>query len=148
MHAPRKNNVYLLDTDHMTVLERGGAGAERLRRRMASARPEEAATTIVSYEEQTRGWLSYVARARTAPAQIEAYGRLKRHLSMYCAIPVVEFDPRAAEALRRLQRLRLRVGTMDLKIAAVALAHGATLLSRNLSDFGRVPGLRVEDWAG
>lgn len=41
---------------------------------------------------------------------------------------------------------RPRIGTMDLKIAAIALANDATLLSRNLRDFGKVPGLRVEDW--
>jgi tRNA(fMet)-specific endonuclease VapC len=35
---------------------------------------------------------------------------------------------------------------MDLRIAAVAVAHDATLLSRNLSDFSKVPGLRAEDW--
>ena len=35
---------------------------------------------------------------------------------------------------------------MDLKIAAIVLANGATLLSRNLSDFRKVPGLKVEDW--
>lgn len=35
---------------------------------------------------------------------------------------------------------------MDLRIASIVLANGATLLSRNLRDFDRVPGLRVENW--
>jgi predicted nucleic acid-binding protein len=56
------------------------------------------------------------------------------------------FDERAATEFQRLRRSRLRIGTMDLKIAAIVLAHDATLLSRNLSDFRKVPGLKVEDW--
>jgi tRNA(fMet)-specific endonuclease VapC len=59
---------------------------------------------------------------------------------------VLEFDSRAAAEFERLQRLRLRIGTMDLKIAAVALTHDATVLTKNFKDFSRVPGLRVEDW--
>jgi len=35
---------------------------------------------------------------------------------------------------------------MDLKIAAIVLAQNATLLTRNLSDFRKVPRLKVEDW--
>jgi tRNA(fMet)-specific endonuclease VapC len=35
---------------------------------------------------------------------------------------------------------------MDLKIAAIALAHNATVLTRNLKDFSRVPDLRGEGW--
>ena len=38
------------------------------------------------------------------------------------------------------------IGTIDLKIAAIVLANDATLLRRNLSDFRKVPGLKVEDW--
>lgn len=41
---------------------------------------------------------------------------------------------------------RVRIGTMDLRIASIVLAHHATLLSRNLRDFRLVPGLRVENW--
>ncbi len=48
--------------------------------------------------------------------------------------------------LEELRKLLRRVGTMDLKIAAICLVHDATLITRNLADFGQVPGLRVENW--
>jgi len=35
---------------------------------------------------------------------------------------------------------------MDLKIAAICIAHDATLLTRNVRDFEAIPGLRVENW--
>jgi tRNA(fMet)-specific endonuclease VapC len=138
--------MYLLDTDHLTLLERSGSEGQRILARLATTSWGEVAATIISYEEQTRGWLAVVARARTLDAQIEAYQRLQKHLEIYCSIPVVEFDEKAAIAFRRLPQSHVRIGTMDMKIAAIALANQASVLTRNLSDFGKVPGLRVEDW--
>jgi tRNA(fMet)-specific endonuclease VapC len=60
---------------------------------------------------------------------------------------VLEFDEPAGVEFEQLQRLRPRIGTMDLKIAAIALANNATVLTRNIQDFVRVPGLGVEDWS-
>jgi len=40
----------------------------------------------------------------------------------------------------------VRIGSMDLKIASIALVHNALVLSANLQDFQKVPGLRVENW--
>lgn len=120
--------------------------ATRLERRLANVPPREVATTIVSYEEQTRGWLGYMSAARSMAAQIEAYRRLKTHLVNYGRILVLDFDERAAVEFQRLRGLRIRIGTMDLRIAAIVLTNDATLLSRNLVDFRKVPGLRVEDW--
>jgi tRNA(fMet)-specific endonuclease VapC len=45
-----------------------------------------------------------------------------------------------------LRRQRVRIGTVDLRIASIALARGFTVLTRNLVDFERVPGLAAEDW--
>ena len=42
--------------------------------------------------------------------------------------------------------MKIRIGTMDLRIAAITFAHDALLLSKNLTDFRKVPGLHVEDW--
>ncbi|MGO9917109.1 MAG: PIN domain-containing protein [Isosphaeraceae bacterium] len=38
------------------------------------------------------------------------------------------------------------IGPNDLMIAAVALADGLILITHNTAEFGRVPGLTVEDW--
>jgi tRNA(fMet)-specific endonuclease VapC len=138
---------FVLDTDHMSALEweLGGAG-ERLIARLNILPIGEAATTIITFEEQTRGWLSVLARSRSLNEQVDAYRKLKRLLGNYLKVEVLDFDAPAAAEFERLQGLRLRIGTMDLKIAAIALAHGATVLTRNVRDFGLVPGLRVEDW--
>ncbi len=140
--------MYILDTDHMSLLERATTHeAQRLRFRLQRLLPEERCTTIVSFEEQVRGWLALLAKARDLEQQIFAYERLKQTLNNYGKLAVLDFDARAATEFQSLQKQRLRVGTMDLKIAAIAMANNATLLSRNLKDFGKIPTLQVEDWA-
>ena len=55
-------------------------------------------------------------------------------------------DERSLTKFEALQKQRIRIGTMDLKIGSIALSNGATLLSRNLDDFQKVPDLDVADW--
>lgn len=139
--------MFVLDTDHVSVLEwESRSEVRRLQLRIRNLARGDVATTVVSYEEQMRGWLAFVARARTLPQQIEAYRRLKQHLDNYRLISVLPFDEEAAAQFQKLQRLRLRIGVMDLRIAAIALANNGVLLSRNLGDFQKVPNLTVEDW--
>lgn len=139
--------MYLLDTDHVSLLEWGsGADAQRLRARLQSTPRGEIVSTIVSYEEQTRGRLAYLGKASTEVELVEAYRRLVRHLETWREIPVLPFDARAAVEFQRLRRLKLRIATLDLRIATIALVRGATVLARNLRDFQGVPGVSVEDW--
>jgi tRNA(fMet)-specific endonuclease VapC len=55
---------------------------------------DKVVTTIITYEEQTRGWLAYAGKSRDLPHQIKAYARLKSHLAMYGRIEVVDFTLR------------------------------------------------------
>jgi tRNA(fMet)-specific endonuclease VapC len=139
--------MIVLDTDHLSLLaRRASAEGRSLEARLGRLDSSLKSTTIIPYEEQTRGWMTYASRAKTVAEEIRAYSRLMTHLQSFRSIQVLPFDERAATEYQRLRRLRLRIGTMDLKIAAIVLAHDAALLSRNLADFRKVPGLKVEDW--
>jgi tRNA(fMet)-specific endonuclease VapC len=71
---------------------------------------------------------------------------LSRLLSDYAAVSTLPFDAAAATVFDGLLTRRVRIGTMDLRIASIALAHGLTLVTRNARDFQQVPGLLIEDW--
>lgn len=62
----------------------------------------------------------------------------------------IAFDDRAAELYGPVRAdLTARgqtIGPNDLMIAAIALANGCTLVTHNTAEFGRVPGLAIEDW--
>jgi tRNA(fMet)-specific endonuclease VapC len=62
-------------------------------------------------------------------------------------IRILPFDEAAIEQFERLKAMRLGVGTMDLRIAAIALTTGATVVTRNARDFGRVPERVIADWS-
>jgi tRNA(fMet)-specific endonuclease VapC len=140
--------VIILDTDVFSLLELPDSPEyKRFRARIAELDPPEpVATTVVTYEEQSRGRLATVNTARNERQLVEAYSHLRQHILNYRKVPLVEFDDAAAAMAVRLQKSKLRVGTLDLRIAAIALVNDALLVSRTLRDFKRIPDLRVEDW--
>ncbi len=91
------------------------------------------------------GWLSHAAQARTPQKLVEAYALLQTHIDTFRDAPILAYDDLAATEFERLRQARIRIGTKDLRIAAICISNGVTLLTRNLKDFGQVPGLRAED---
>jgi tRNA(fMet)-specific endonuclease VapC len=139
--------MILLDTDHLTVLAfPEDSRFPLLTRRMLASADQSFASTVVGAEEQARGWLAEISRGRGAHEQIPAYDRLAALFRFYRHWEMAPFDTRAADEFNRLRRQLRRMGTQDLKIASIALANDALLLSANLRDFNQVPNLRVENW--
>ena len=138
--------MIVLDTDHLSCLEWGSAESATLREKLSNAADQHVVVSVASYEEQMRGWMSYLAKFSEIERQVEAYARLQKHLKLYCSIPILSFDLAAANVFEGIRQKKVRIGTMDLKIAASCLAHSALLLTRNARDFSQVPGLRFEDW--
>lgn len=85
--------------------------------------------------------------ARNGSRAPENLRRLDRFFEAFESLP---FDDDAAQEyglLRtELRRAGKPIGANDMLIAAIALAHRATLVTRDDDDFLRVPGLRVESW--
>jgi tRNA(fMet)-specific endonuclease VapC len=71
---------------------------------------------------------------------------LFRVIEEFRRFPLIPFDAVAAAMFNNLKVHKIRISTMDLRIAAIALSRNLTLVTRNTSDFGKVPGLQLEDW--
>jgi tRNA(fMet)-specific endonuclease VapC len=138
---------YLFDTDHISILQRrSGPEYATLAAQVARQAPADMAYSIVSFHEQVLGAQSYINRARTMLEIIRGYALLAEDLRAFSTAPVLPFDAAAAVIFDNLRAQRVRIATMDLRIAAITLSRSLTLLTRNTRDFGKVPGLVTEDW--
>ena len=137
--------MILLDTDTLGLL---AAGHTRVAAKYNTA-TEPVATTIITRIEVLRGRFDFVLKAVDGDQLQRAQHWLEqseRDLGRFGIVPI-NADA-AAEFDRLLQDKKLRkIGRADLLIACIALAHRATLVTRNIRHFRQVPGLRVENWA-
>ena len=136
---------YILDTDcfslwqqnHPMMVQRVEVNAENL------------AVTIVTVEEVIRGWFNVINQA-SAPSQADKlvwpYTRLWDTLDDFKILNILKIDQNAFTIYTEFFRQRIRIGTQDLRIAAIVLANNAILVTRNNRDFSQVPGLVQEDW--
>jgi tRNA(fMet)-specific endonuclease VapC len=137
----------LLDTDHLSILQwREQPACDRLLSRLDQLPPDDIATSIVSFQEQVQGWLAFLNRSRKAEQVVLAYAKLDEIWRAFLRMNVLPFTSDAQMRFGELRTQCPRLQTLDLRIASIALTSNSVLLSRNLRDFRRVPGLSVEDW--
>jgi len=129
--------MYALDTNTVLDYFRGkGQVAARL---LATPPSEVGLPAVAAYEV----WVGVLGSQNAKRRQVE----YERFLALVAILPFDAVAGRRAADLRlALSRKGDLIGPMDTLIAATALAHGATLVTRNVREFNRVPGLTVVNW--
>ena len=127
--------MIILDTDHVSSYQWPASDARHVLKQRLDACQEPVRITIVTVEEQMRGWLAEIKRRTKPRRQIAAYGRLQFIVGFFAQWTILPWDEDACEIFSNLRDQKVRVGTMDLKIASIALSKDALLLTRNFRDF-------------
>ena len=139
--------MFLFDTNHISVWHRGeGAKYERLCTHLETHTGDQLYVCIVSFHEMVNGWNAYAVKKGSSESLVRAYFEFENILRDFSVMQLLSFDRNAAEVYDELNQQKLRVGSMDLRIASIAIANQMTLLTQNTIDFERIPGLSIEDW--
>lgn len=136
--------MIVLDTNTLTHLIAGHPRVvERYRREV-----DEVVITIMNRMEVLEGRFATLRKAANGAELQRGQQRLdqaERDLLAFRVLPITDHVAAEFDRLRENKKLK-KIGRGDLLIAAIALAHRATLVTRNLKDFRLVPDLRVENW--
>ena len=138
--------MYHLDTDTVT---RGQEGHPSIAHRLRHLDLADVALSIITKIEILRGRYAFLLKARDGEQLLRAQQWLDRSEELLRPYRIISIDAAAAaifDQLRQNKKLK-KIGRADLLIASIALAHQATLVTRNLRHFQQVPGLRLENWA-
>lgn len=133
-------SLYILDTDHVTLHQ---YGHPQVLAKIQTHAASQLAITVVTVEEQMRGRLAQLGRVGVDLST--AYAQLLKTAEYFCGLRVLPFDPQAQRHFQQLREQKLRIGTLDLRIAAIVLWQEAVLVTRNQRDFERIPGLSFEN---
>jgi tRNA(fMet)-specific endonuclease VapC len=135
--------AFVLDTDILSLWQHSHPAVAG----HVANHADELAITIITVQEQLDGWRDRLSRAKNRKQLAELYQWFTDTVQFVSRVKIVSYPETAIERYETLRGLKLNIGKMDLRIAAIVLELGATLVSRNTRDFGRVPGLKLEDWS-
>ena len=138
--------MYFLDTD---ILALAHAGHARVSDQFRRVDPNEVAITIITRIEVLQGRFAALLKASHGEQLVRAQELLQRSEQRLGLLEIIPVDAASAaefDRLRQNKKLK-KIGRGDLLIGSIALAHRATLVTRNVKDFEQIPGLQVENWA-
>ncbi|MFN4831124.1 MAG: type II toxin-antitoxin system VapC family toxin [Pseudanabaena sp.] len=140
-------SLLILDTDHVSLFLKGNT---LVCDRIFQTEPDNLAISVITAEEICQGWLSEInkySQANQSSRLLLAYSEFEKSLDFFQTIQRLSFDTNAYNQFEILRHQFRRLGTRDLRIAAIALSLNATVITRNAKDFGQIKNLSIEDWS-
>ena len=136
-------NLWIFDTDHISLWQ---TNHPTIRQRLLQTDPKTFAVTVISFEEQIRGRLGEINRITSDTLLVASYNNLQATDAFFKNLNVLPYTSEAQALFKQLRKQRIRIGTRDLRIAAIALSVNSIIVTRNRRDFEQVPNLQIEDW--
>jgi tRNA(fMet)-specific endonuclease VapC len=139
--------LWVLDTDSLSLLERGNP---KIQERLSQVNADSVAISIVTAEEKMKGRLAAInslAGIERINRLAAAYRALQSSIEDLQALPILPFSELAQDRYRELLHQKIRIGSHDLRIAAIVLSVEGILVTRNRRDFDQVPSLQIDDWS-
>ncbi len=134
------------DTDVLTELF---AGDVLYVQRFAAIDPDKRGLSIVAAAEIVRGWLAAIRQAEAGKGRMSleyAFGQFQQRLVNMAPFTLLSYTAAADALFQQWRAAKVRVGTNDLRIAAICIVHRATLVIRNARDYAQIPGLTFDVW--
>jgi tRNA(fMet)-specific endonuclease VapC len=108
---------------------------------------DELAISVVTVEEILRGVLDAIRQSQMKKQYVvEAYEELRVLYSQLYRFTVLPFTSEAERVFDAFPASIKRAGVNDCRIAAIAIAHGCTVVTANTQHFSKIPGSTIEDW--
>ncbi len=140
---------YLLDTDNYSVyvneLSQDASNAP-VSRRIATAPLGSVVLSVITYAEVMKGVLNLLQRMAKSDKDTIGYESLVRADFGLHLFDIFPYTDSAHEVFTSFSPAIRRVGRADCQIAAIALASGLTVVTRNTRHFSQIPGVVFEDW--
>ena len=134
--------MLVLDTGAISLIQRGEGRRFIALSRLLDDADDDVYVTVVGLDEQIHGAFKEIS-SNDSKIRVRGYRRLRDVADDYCGRPMLDYDEQAESLFDRLKGIKGRPATKDLRIASIALSHNAALVTGNVSDFEKVPLLRL-----
>ncbi len=138
-------SFWILDTDHASLFL---AGNKSIITQVAK-HSNDVAITVITVQELFNGWAGKLNDPTQQSNLVHLYTKLWKTTEFFKVITVLNFEEDAEntyQALGQNKALAKKRIEKDLRIASIALAQNATIVTRNYKDFSQIPNLNIENW--